>query len=316
MRSPLADSRKRPTLDSMPRAFISFILMLLSLSTAASAGDVVRTTHFTIEAEGPLSGLATKLGNTADTVYRTVAAQLGTLDVEAPLIHVHILSGGRDFSKALKDAPIADWAAGVAFPRQGKILLRIDSKTQFTHNDVFKHEVSHIVLARAVKHAHLPHWFIEGVAVHQAGERLRERWSKASTATLTDSLMPLSHYDATFPRDGTRADLAYAESTAFVGYLLKRYGWRGIRTVVHRVRAGETFHDAFNAIYGATVVQVEAHWRTALEGDASWIRIFGDTTVLWSAATVLFVFAWWVTRRKTRARLAALGRQEEDDEFA
>ena len=152
--------------------------------------------------------------------------------------------------------------------------------------------------------------------MHQAGERLQERWAKASTATLTDSLVPLSEYDESFPRDGTRADLAYAESTAFVGHLLKRYGWRGIRAVISRVRVGTPFNSAFESIYGAEVAEVETHWRNALSTNASWVRIFGDSTFLWGASSILFIFAWWVQRRRTKAPLVAMGLDEMEDEFA
>jgi hypothetical protein len=288
------------------------VLLLPGISSA----QAYRSQYFTIESTDGLEAAAQKLSKEADLVYREVAAQLGVLDHEEPLIHVKLTPGGRAFAKELRGAPIADWAAGVAFPRSGKILLRIDGQTQLNHRDVFRHEVSHVILARAVKHRHLPHWFLEGVAVHQAGERLQERWAKASTATLTDSLVPLSEYDQSFPRDGTRADLAYAESTAFVGHLLKRYGWRGIRAVVSRVRVGTPFNSAFESIYGAEVAEVEHHWRNALSTNASWVRIFGDTTFLWGASSILFIFAWWVQRRRTKARLIAMGLDEMDDEFA
>ncbi len=285
------------------------------IATAASA-SVLRTQYFTIEAPDSLQAMGRTLSKKADTIHREVTAQLGTLDDDHPLIHVKLIDGQDELARELKGAAIAEWAAGVAFTDRGLVLLRIDAQTQLNHMDVFRHEISHIALARAVKHRHLPHWFIEGVAVHQAGERLVERWLKASTATLTDSLSPLSNYDTSFPRDGTRADLAYAESTAFLGFLLKRYGWRGIRTLVTRVKRGERFAPAFESLYGGTVSQVERDWRRLLESDASWARIFGDSTVLWTAASVLFIVSWWVQRRRIRQRLAALGALEAEDEFA
>ena len=319
----LANPRNLPTVSRMRERTAIWLMTALILwasgilgAPTATAGKVFKTQHFTIEAPSALEAVAEQLSEQADLVYREVAAQLGALHHQEPLIHVKLSPGGRDFAEELRGAPIAEWAAGVAFPRTGKILLRIDGQTQLNHKDVFRHEVSHIVLARAVKQRDLPHWFIEGGAVHHAGERLQERWAKAETATLTDSLVSLSEYDQSFPRDGTRADLAYAESTAFVGHLLKRYGWRGIRTVIARVRAGEAFAPAFESIYGASVLEVETHWRNTLTTNASWIRIFGDTTFLWGASSLLFILAWWVQRRRTKARLFAMGQDELDDEFA
>ena len=306
----------------MLRSVLMFLVLALTIPVLASA-SVVRTTYFTIEPDEGLEAVAKSLGQRADKIHREVTAQLGTLDAEHPLIHVKLLSSQKALSGELNGAAIAEWAAGVAFTNRGLILLRIDSQTQLSYLDVFRHEVSHIALARAVRHRHLPHWFIEGVAVHQAGERLIERWTRASDATLTNSLTPLHSYDRSFPRDGTRADLAYAESTAFVAYLLTKHGWRGIRTIVNRVANEEPFNRAFESIYQATLGQAETQWRRRLETGASWLRILGDSTVLWTAATLLFVLSWWVQRRKTRARLQAMAEQEArlpisetDDEFA
>ena len=293
------------------------LVVLVSAACVPSArANVVRTEYFTIEPQDGLEAMAKELARRADRIHRTVAAQLGTLDTQAPLIHVKLLRGQDALAQELNGASIAEWAAGVAFPKRGLILLRIDAQTQIDHLDVFQHEVSHIALSRAVRHAHLPHWFVEGVAVHQAGERLVERWSKAANATLTDSLVPLEMYSSSFPRDGTRANLAYAESTAFVAYLLKRLGWRGIRATVQRVATGEPFPTAFAAIYGAPVARIEQRWHSELASSASWLRLFGDSSLMWTLASLLFLVSWWVQRRKNQRRLKLMDHDEDEDEFA
>ena len=213
---------------------------------------------------------------------------------------------------------MTEWAAGIAIPRSSLILLKIDEKTRFTIHDVFKHEVSHIALGRAVDHKSLPLWFVEGVAVQQAGERLRERWLTTSRATLTENLLTLDSMDAGFPSTAAGVDMAYAESTAFIGYLIREYGWGHIRRVIALIRQGKTFHPAFLETFRAPLSTVEASFRRELETTASWWPILGDQGLFWGALSILaglgLLFRW----RKNQVDMANMDDvvESDSDEFA
>ncbi|MBW2463461.1 MAG: hypothetical protein JRH11_17555, partial [Deltaproteobacteria bacterium] len=111
--------------------------------------------------------------------------------------------------------PAPDYAAGVAYPRFGVILLTLQAPDSWQRPDVEKvltHELSHIALYRAVGGQHLPRWFVEGVAVQQAGENDLNRIKKLWEAVVADNVVPLADLDNSFPRYAHRVSVAYAQS--------------------------------------------------------------------------------------------------------
>ena len=215
-------------------------------------------------------------------------------------------------------AGVAEWAAGVAFPEHGLVVLRVDARTHFTLADVFRHELAHIALARAVGHRRLPLWFCEGLAVRQAGERLGQRFAQTVDASLFDALIPFAELSDGFPVGAGRADLAYAQSSAFVGHLLNKWGWNGMRTMLRRIRDGQPFEEAFRGTVGRSLVEVETAWRQQMAARASWMPVILGSGLLVLTLGV-FIAGGILKRRRARRRLAELARESPhqlDDEFA
>lgn len=299
-----------------PIVVLALALALAVATTlfAPGARGQVSTKHFAFESIECDGVVAQQLSQTAERLLREVSGTLGVIDMPQKRILVRIFGGKEAFQKALGGTAQGEWAAGIAMPRASLILLRIDHRTRFDIGDVFKHEISHVVLGRAVGHRPLPYWFLEGIAVHQAGERLLTAWQRSSDATLGDDLIPFEHLTNGFPRDGRRADLAYAQSTAFLAYLIRTGGWGGIRMTIQRVREGATFRRAFERSFGRTVGDAETAWREELSRSASWIPLLTNTTVLWTLSAVIFLWAWWAVRARNRRRLRAMAEHPEDDD--
>lgn len=304
----------------MFRFSLVLLAVLFVTRPALAEQSRIRTGHLSYTVQSSRVAIASELAAIGETTLGEVARQLGvgnadnTPDIFAP-ITVRIAHTEDEFVEAMPNQQNIEWAAGVAFPAHGIIVLRINAQTRFTVSDVFRHELSHIVLARATRGADLPLWFIEGVAVHQAGEQVRERWQKAADATLTESLPAMVTLAEGFPSDGVTTDFAYAQSTAFVGYLLQKAGWAGIRMVVAHVRDGKSFAAAVEASYGSSVAELEAGFREQVAKSASWLPIILGSGVLTAAAGIVFIVLGYRKRKRTTARLHS--RQDPlDDEFA
>lgn len=292
------------------------MIWLSMIASAAAEQTRIRTEHFSYTVHSARVAIAEELAALGEDTLGGVARQLGVgdaPDVFAP-IAVRVAHTDPEFVEAMPNQRNIEWAAGVAFPNHGIVVLRIDERTRFTIADVFRHELSHIVLGRATRGAFLPSWFVEGLAVHQAGEQVRERWQKAADATLTESLPKLATIADGFPADGVAADFAYAQSTAFVSFLIERAGWAGLRTVVAKVRDGQDFDSAIQASYGTSLAGLEADFRERIAKSASWLPVILGSSVLTAAAGLLFLGLAWHKRKKTRQRLAVA--DPYDDEFA
>ena len=302
---------------SRVRTFIWALLLSLAFTGAARAELAsFETEHFRFVHAPERPAMAQELAALAEPTFGDVTRQLGVAGtLQIPKIEVRIAHSDEEFVAAMPSGRNIEWAAGVAFPRLAIIVMRISGTTRFEVADVFKHEISHVVLGWATGHADLPHWFMEGVAVHQAGERLAERWQKTAMATLTDSLPPMNTLVDGFPADGTQADFAYAQSTAFVGYLIGRAGWPAIRTLVGKLREGAEFDDAVGSTWGVPIATLEADFRAQVGTSASWLPILFGSTVLTALAGVAFSVLAVRKRRERKERQARMN-DPLDDEYA
>ncbi len=317
-------SPTKTLLRGAPRGLWTLVLAALFVvfaGAALAAPTVVRTPRIAFAVHPDRVAMANELAKDAETVLAEVERQLGASPPERPAdappeVSVRIVHTEAEFLEAMPNNRTIEWAAGVAFPELGLVVLRINANTRAGIHDVFRHELSHIVLGRTTGHRDLPLWFIEGVAVHQAGERLAERWQRAADATLTESLPLLDTVRDRFPADGTGADFAYAHSTAFVGHLLSRHGsWTGVRTLVAKVRGGLPFEAAFEAAYGHPRAALEAEFREVVARSASWLPVLFGGGLFMAVLVSLVAGALIFRRREARRRIAAMA-DPIQDEFA
>jgi hypothetical protein len=209
------------------------------------------------------------------------------------------------------DSPFPSYAEGVAYPGLGLILLTIDPKYPNTEHDlaeVFRHELAHLALHEALEGRHVPLWLNEGFAIHVSGESQLARMQTLWTATLSETLMPLSQLDQHFPDDIVQTPTAYAESADVVRYLLRtRYSQRFI-AMLRRVRSGQPFASAMNDAYGFEVYGVgenslEDEWRRDVAKRYSFWPVLLSGSMVWIGALGLFVVGYYRKRKQQRVTL-------------
>lgn len=214
-------------------------------------------------------------------------------------------------------APPPKYAVGVAYRGLHLVVLTLQPPAHSAAADlgeVFRHELAHVALDDAVKGAHVPRWFHEGVAVEASGEhpfdRLRTLWS----ATLSGELVPLQDLDATFPDDHVAVGVAYAESADFVRSLLRSADRPRFARLIERVRDGQPFEAAAADAYGASLRKLEFQWRNGLEKRYGYAPMLTGGSLLWGAAVAMLVAAYVKRRRRARAVLARWEREEAEED--
>ncbi len=208
-------------------------------------------------------------------------------------------------------SPFPKYAEGVAYPRLGLVLLTIDPKHPNTAHDlaeVFRHELAHIALYEALEGHHVPLWLNEGFAIHLSGESSLTRMHTLSTATLAETLLPLSQLDAHFPDDLVQTPIAYAQSADAVRHLLRtRYSQRFI-AMLSRVRGGQPFASAMSDAYGFEVYGIGANsledeWRRDVAKRYSFWPVLFSGSMVWIGALGLFVVGYYRRRKQQRVTL-------------
>ncbi|HEU4583485.1 MAG TPA: peptidase MA family metallohydrolase [Polyangiaceae bacterium] len=209
------------------------------------------------------------------------------------------------------DNPFPKYAEGVAYPGIGLVLLTIEPlhpNSVSELGEVFQHELAHVALYDALNGQHVPLWLNEGFAIHLSGESTLTRWQTLSTATLSDTLLPLSQLEWRFPDDLVQTPIAYAESADVVRHLLRtRYTQRFV-AMLHRVRGGQAFEaamlDAYGfQVYGIGANSLEDEWRRDVAKRYTFWPVLFSGSMLWIGVLGLFTVGYFKNRSKQRLTL-------------
>ncbi|MFO0665495.1 MAG: peptidase MA family metallohydrolase [Polyangiaceae bacterium] len=259
-------------------------------------------------------------------------------DLGAPPIaqvEVRIARTWEDMAKlAPIGAPPPSYATGVAYSSLHLILITLQEPISFQGTDVestLVHELAHVALEDATGGHHVPRWFNEGLAVHEAHENSLARNETLMKAAYARNLIPLSELDVRFPDDDSyKISVAYAEAADFVRFLLRDQDKSRFSSVISRVKEGQAFERALIDAYGADIRVLEFQWKQELDDRSSYVPVVATGSVLWFLGAVA-LFAAYIRRRmknkKTltrwegeelelaKARAAALMLEEEPMPF-
>lgn len=252
----------------------------------------------------------------ADAVRAELSARLGTPVLHRVVVHI-ARTPGEMLGLAPQGAPFPKYAAGVAYPQLGLILLTIapvHPNSQHDVLEVFKHELAHLALNDATGGRSVPRWFNEGFAVFASGESSIVRLQSLWTATLSDSLLPLERLERTFPADDVTASVAYAEAVDVVRFLVRREEQQRFGALIERVAGGQPFERALKDSYGTDLSSLEFEWREDVARRYTFWPVFFSGSVIWAAAIGLFIWGWRKRRKRTRETLLRWAREEAAEE--
>lgn len=254
-----------------------------------------------------------------DTHWANVVADFG-VPVEEDLV-IRVARNPREM-RALGPIghPPPEYATGVAYSPWGVILLTMSAPDTWEPPDlevVLVHELSHVVLYRAVAGNQVPRWFNEGVAIHQSEVRLLSRMQSLLQAAAQQSIHRLSDIDRHFPRRPHEVNTAYAQSASIVGFLRRTDNdERRFHRLIRSLRSGETFDTALADGYGWTRIGLERHWRESLRTRYRILPALFAGSTIWVAAAVLVVFAYRRRRRYHHAKLQQMAYREQLEALA
>jgi hypothetical protein len=217
------------------------------------------------------------------------------------------------------NAPYPDYAAGVAYPEIGLVLLTITPvhpNSQQDLGEVFRHELAHVALEDAVNGRPIPRWFNEGFAVLASGETSFPRMRALFSATISDNLLSLSQLERSFPMQEWEAEIAYAEAADVVRFLVRREEKHRFRGLISRLRDGETMDSALLNSYGAETATLENEWRSEVARRYTFYPVLFSGSVIWAGTLGLFALGWRKKRLNAAATLARWEKEEAAEDEA
>jgi len=247
-----------------------------------------------------------------DADIRTIAAHLGL--ASTPTLRLRIVPD-TDALRALapSNAPPPAYASGVAYPGLRLALVSAREPIALAATDVRRvsqHEIAHLLLEDAVGGTPIPRWFSEGIAVQLSAERQFERFRTLAWAAFTRRLVHLRDLDEAFAASGDRVDLAYAEATDVLDWLVRTRGPERFRGLLARMRSGDPFDVSFAETYGQSLRQLELEWRDDAEGRFLMAPLWASSGALWTLAAALLVVGFLRLRARSRSTLERWRREE------
>lgn len=264
-----------------------------------------------------VDSVARRMATRLPAALRKVANELGS-EAEQKL-ELRIARGPQEMNAlAPAESPPPPYAVGVAYPALGLIIISVvDPQSWFPPNldETLTHELSHVLLYRAAGGQHLPLWFVEGLAVHQAGEHRLQRIQTLWEAAIVDEVLPIATLSSHFPSRPQQVNLAYAQSADLVEYLLRSQTDKARLTeLLVSARAGASFDQALLSAYRVDLAYLERDWRHSLSERFRVLPMLLTGTALWGGIAVLAAIAFIRRRRDHRAKLLQWAEEEAHED--
>lgn len=221
---------------------------------------------------------------------------------------IHVLARLNDYWEERGEPGRAPrWAQALAIPSRRLILLRFPDPDPIA---TLTHELSHLAVHEAAGGEHVPYWFLEGYAMHQADELDLGKGVALSMAALFGNTLDFNDLDRSFPPHDQIASLAYAQSFHFVDRLLERFGNQPVRQWLGQIAEGVPWRDAYRASFGESFAQSARDWREGVKVWYAWIPALVSATTLWTLLALLVLWGRRRVRARRGRRLAAMAAAE------
>ncbi|MBL9099781.1 MAG: hypothetical protein JNL82_02425 [Myxococcales bacterium] len=210
------------------------------------------------------------------------------------------------------------WAAGVAHSESGEIVIaqHAPDGSRTDLDGLLRHELAHVALHRATGGQPLPRWFHEGVAESFGAGIDLLRSQTLAGAIFGPGVPPLATLEDNFHgTDAIAATVGYAAARDFVNYLRDRDDKDGaeLRQVLTEIRHGRSFDAALVKVYGRTLEELDAEWRSGLTGRYAWFPVISSGGLPLAAVTPLILVAAVRRRRLLRAGWERLAREDAEE---
>ncbi len=285
-------------------AFFIFTI-LFSQTSPLLASD---SPQFIFEAPESLAPLASHLESTnPDSLQRI----MGLVGLEHPGPAIRVILAPND-SQPARDAPA--WMSGYALSQTSTIVLLTDRVLTYPNdslNDVFLHEIGHILAHRAAGGNSLPRWFDEGLAMMTVRSWDFEDRARLVWAMVSGKEISLDELNALFVQNDASVRRAYVLTHAFTLDLLEHTQQDVHKKILAKVKEGLSFSEAFAHVTVMTLSQAEENFWSRQTLWDRWIPVATSSGMVWVTITFLAFWVW----RKQRQRNAAIKQQWREDDW-
>ena len=286
------------------------LLVVLLLTAGAAVSRAQSAPQLEFEVLGADVKAQSRLSSVNQEQLRSTVRLVG-LDHPGGAIRVVLAGEDTDVARATPA-----WIAGFAHPPADTVVLFPARSLRYPHDSleaVLHHEVAHILIARAAGGQPVPRWFNEGLAT--AAERAWhfEDGRRLAWALVRGGPITMEGLDALFARGNGHATTAYALASAFVRQVMDTHGQLAPAAILAALRDERSFPVAFERATGERLDQAERRFAAGLRSWERWVPLATSPFVLWTAVTLLALYAIRVRIRRKAERRQRWNDEEGDE---
>jgi hypothetical protein len=294
---------------------ITLLAVLLAPCGCFSAEEphvLYRGDALTILGDVSMAGPADGIRGAYPEIKRGLEEALGWPLLSRPTV---VLTGDGERFKMMSGSELF---SAFAVPSRATIVVYVSPSAlrPYVLNEIFEHELCHLLLHDHIPSQLLPKWLDEGICQWVSGslgEILLGKGLDSAAIEAIEGSMPLDRLSKSFPQDKQMLFLAYLESRRFVEFISARYGREKLILVLNHLSEGSSIDEAMRQVLGKPPGAVEVEWRESLRSRSRWL-LWGSQhlyDVLFLLAALLTVIGFLrMVRRKKRS----FEEDEEDDE--
>lgn len=298
----------------MFRKFLAWVLVLILSGSVFAQSSLEQIESRPSADNGLVFHYPEAASKAAEDLMETAPADLAKLKEslgvhEMKPIQVWVLKRVGDYFRLHQipnNAP--EWAAGLSFSNRATVIVanKPGAQGMAEVDATFRHELAHVAVDIAARGKKVPRWFHEGFAVLHADEWTADRSELLSRAAAASGLIAFGDLEFSFPEHHNTASLAYAQSFHFVRDLRDRHGDDVFSRLFQNMENGDNFHQSFRKVTGESVPVAEGRWRQDLKNASSLWSLFMDGIVIFFGASLLFLVAWRLRKKRTAQKLASM----------
>jgi hypothetical protein len=179
-------------------------------------------------------------------------------------IDIYVYSRVEDLQSA-QDLSNISWVAGNASPDLGVVMVSIAPGTdqRLVMDQQVPHELAHVLTYQITGsgYAKLPAWLTEGIASMSELYPNSDYTYTLEVAKRDNAFIPMQELCNGFPRDASRAFLAYAQADSFSHYLQTNYGLPGMQKLIQKYLDGLGCSEGIQAALGSPLNVLEYKWK-------------------------------------------------------
>jgi hypothetical protein len=267
------------------------------------------TPELRIEAPPELVAFRTRLDSIDPKIFAGILQFIGIKDAGPP-IRVILASETSDWARQTQP-----WTAGFAVGAADLVVIfpaRTPGYPDNSLEDVLRHEVAHVLVARAAAGQPVPRWFNEGLAMASEGSWGLEDQTRVLYELVLGPRITLTEINRLFLADRRGQERAYALSGAFIRDLLRQHGSAAPAKILDQVRRGVPFDVAFSDGTGRSLSGAESEFWRRQRIWTTWVPIVTSSATLWLLVTFIALLA--IRRRRQKdAEIRDRWDQEEAD---